>query len=53
MLEVYKRYGVSILDDNVADAYSLAQVGLALIGGNSKQITKLQQEVLDLLTKQK
>lgn len=53
MLEIYKRYGVSLLDDNIADAYALAQVGLALTGGNSKIITAIQQEVLDLLYKQK
>jgi len=52
LIETFKRYGVSILDDNVCDAYGLAQVGLALQGGNSKVTTKLQEEVLALLTKQ-
>ena len=52
MLEVYKRYGVSILDNNVNDAYCLAQVGLALWDGNSKALTKLQEETLSVLKKQ-
>lgn len=52
LIETYKRYGVSILNDNECDAYGLAQVGLALLGGNSKTTTKLQEEVLMLLKKQ-
>lgn len=52
LLSVFKRYGVTILDDNICDGYSLAQVGLALLEGNTKSITKIQQEVLDLLKKQ-
>lgn len=52
MMEIYKRYGVTIRDNNEADAYGLAQIGLALNGGNSKDITKKQQEVLDLVKKQ-
>jgi porphobilinogen deaminase len=43
---------VTLTDDNECDAYALAQVGLARMGGNSKSITKLQTEVLDLLNKQ-
>lgn len=52
LIETYKRYGVSIMNDNECDAYGLAQVGLALRGGNSKCTTKLQEEVLSLLKKQ-
>ena len=52
MMEVYKRYGVSITNDNEADAYSLAQVGLALLGGNTKTLVKFQEEVLSLLKRQ-
>lgn len=52
LLETFKRYGVTILDDNECDAYGLAQIGLALMGGNSKVTTKLQEEVLTLLKKQ-
>ena len=52
LMETYKRYGVTIMDDNENDAYGLAQIGLALHGGNSKATTKLQEEVLLLLKKQ-
>ena len=52
LIELYKRWGVTILDDNEADAYGLSQIGLALLEGNSKQIIKLQEEVLGLLRKQ-
>ena len=52
LIETYKRYGVSIMNDNECDAYGLAQVGLAMKGGNSKNLTKLQEEVLSLLKKQ-
>jgi len=53
LIETFKRYGVSILNDNECDAYGLAQIGLALLGGNSKTVTKIQEEVLSLITKQK
>lgn len=52
LLATFKRYGVTILDDNENDGYGLAQIGLALLNGNSKEITKLQEEVLLLLRKQ-
>ena len=52
MMEIFKRYGVTITNDNEADAYGLAQIGLALRGGNRKNTTKLQEEVLSLLKKQ-
>lgn len=52
MLETYKRYGVSLLDDNICDAYGLAQIGLVLKDANSKVTTKVQEEVISLLRKQ-
>jgi crossover junction endodeoxyribonuclease RuvC len=52
MLETYKKYGVSILEDNICDAYGLAQIGLALLDGNSKETTKIQKEVINILKKQ-
>ena len=51
-IETLKRWGVTILNDNEADAYGLAQIGLALLGGNSKDINQKQQEVLNLLKTQ-
>ena len=50
MLEVYKKYGVTITDDNAADAYALAKIGQALL--TNKVDNKKQQEVIDLLKKQ-
>lgn len=52
LIEVYKRYGVTILNDNESDAYSLAQCGLALMGQTSKDVPKWQQEVLEIVKKQ-
>lgn len=52
LIETYKRYGVTILDDNENDAYGLAQIGLALLKANSKVLIKKQEEVLELLQKQ-
>ena len=52
LIEVYKRWGVSILNDNECDAYALAQVGLGLLEGNVKNLTKTQKEVINLLKKQ-
>jgi crossover junction endodeoxyribonuclease RuvC len=51
MLEVYKRWGVSILDNNVCDAYALAQVAHAMINQEYKA-TKTQTEVIDLVKTQ-
>lgn len=52
MLEIYKRYGVTMDDNNVADAYALAQVGTAVVGAHRKTLTKAQQEVVTLISKQ-
>jgi len=52
LIETYKRYGITILDDNENDAYGLAQIGLALFGGNSKTLIKKQEEVLEVIKKQ-
>jgi len=51
MLETYKRFGVSILDNNICDAYGLAQAGLAATDEDYKT-TKFQDEVISLLRKQ-
>lgn len=52
LMAIYKRWGVTILDDNLADGYSLAQIGLTLKEANSVPVVKIQQEVIDLLKKQ-
>lgn len=35
MLETYKRYGESFLDNNLCDAYGLARCGVLLVGGDT------------------
>jgi len=52
LLATFKRWGVSILDDNVCDAYGLAQMGLAILGGNSKATNKVQEQDLEKFKKQ-
>lgn len=52
LMETFKRWGVTMLNDNECDAYGLSQLGLALMGGNSKQTTKIQNEVVSLIKKQ-
>lgn len=50
MLEVYKQYGVSLYDNNINDAFSLAKVGECMI--DKGKLTRPQQEVVALLKKQ-
>lgn len=52
LMEIYKQYDVTILDDNEADAFALAQVGLALLDKHTKPLNKKQEEVIELLKKQ-
>lgn len=51
MLEIYKRYGVSIMDNNLADAYGLARIAEALLN-NKIKLNKPQQEVIKVLNPQ-
>ena len=52
MLEVFKRWGVEFADDNLADAYVLAQMARSLKApiGNVK-LTQFQQEVIRQLAR--
>jgi crossover junction endodeoxyribonuclease RuvC len=50
MLEIYKRWGVSILNDNVADAYALARAAEAV--NKELKLTGPQKEVINLLRQQ-
>lgn len=52
MMEIYKQYDHTFLDDNVADAFALAAVGLATLGSPLKKVTVPQQEVINLLKTQ-
>ncbi len=51
MLETYKQYGISLLDDNLVDAHGLAQVGSAVLDQKGK-INKSQMEVVHLISSQ-
>ena len=52
MMEIYKQYNHSALDDNEADSYALAALGLAVLGKNINKLTKPQSEVVSLIKKQ-
>jgi crossover junction endodeoxyribonuclease RuvC len=45
--EVYKRWQADFEDDNVADAYVLARIGMVYLTGD--YVTSFQQEVMDKL----
>ena len=51
MLDTYKRWGVSLTNNNECDAYGLARIGLAILGGDDI-IESKQKEVVDLVKKQ-
>lgn len=51
MEAVFKRWGVTILDDNENDAYCLAQVAFAMVSDGYK-ITEKQRSVINLITSQ-
>lgn len=51
MLEVYKRYGVSIPENNINDAFGLAKIGQLMIKDDPK-IPIFQKEVINLLKNQ-
>lgn len=50
ILETYKKWNVSLINDNVCDAYGLAQIGMMLVSGSEK--TKNEHEVMKLLKPQ-
>lgn len=52
MMEIYKQYGHSALDDNEADAYALAALGAAVLGKPINKLTRPQSEVVELIKKQ-
>ena len=52
ILEAYKKFGVEGIDNNVADALFLAQIG-SIFAGFSKTKLKYQEETIELLRKQK
>lgn len=48
MLSVYKKWGFETIDDNIADAYGLAQIAQAISTGNTKY--EYEKAVLAALT---
>ena len=50
LLEVFKKYGISFDDNNLCDAWGLAQIGHCLL--NKQEVPKYQQEVINLIKKQ-
>jgi len=52
LLETYKRYKKSFDNDNLCDAYGLAQIGLAILGKNENKLISIQDEVVNLLKPQ-
>ena len=48
MMQVYKHWGVEIPNNNICDAYGLAQIGRAYVGAEAK-LLKHQQEVVAAL----
>lgn len=51
MMDVYKKYHVTLTNDNEADAYCLARIGEALLNKKIK-LSKPQKEVIKLLREQ-
>lgn len=52
MMAIYKDYGFESLDNNEADAYGLAAVGLSILEKPIKKETVPQKEVIKLLKRQ-
>jgi len=52
MMEIFKQYGHTFMEDNTADSFGLSAVGWAVLGNPLKKLTVPQQEVVDLLKKQ-
>lgn len=51
-LEIYKRWGETFDDDNLADAFGLAKIAHAVASGSVKGLNKHQIEVIDLIKNQ-
>lgn len=49
--EVYKRYNFDTNDNNLADAYCIGEVGLALVGKNEQCLTVGQRVVIQTILK--
>lgn len=52
LLETYKRYGISFIDNNLCDAFGLTQCGIALMGESKQPLQVHHKEVVKLLSSQ-
>lgn len=52
LIETFKRYDKTILNDNENDAFGLAKIGEMLLSKDTNKLPIFQQEVLKLITKQ-
>lgn len=52
MMETYKRFGVTLSNNNICDAFGLAHCALAASEKSPLKLTKAQEEVAALLKKQ-
>ena len=52
MLETYKRWNVTFMDNNLCDAHGLAQLASAAMGEKTIELNQEQREVVTLLEKQ-
>lgn len=50
--QVYKRWGIEYHNNNLADAYVLAQIGMAFLQQEDEKLPKFQQEVLKVIRKE-
>jgi len=50
LMEVYKKYDIAFVDDNLADAFSLAKIGESLYSDD--KFNKTEQEVINLIKQQ-
>ncbi len=50
LMEVYKKYNVAFVDDNIADAFSLSKIGECLLF--SHKLNNTEKEVINLIKKQ-
>lgn len=51
MMEIFKRYGETLPDNNIADSYGLSRIAEAVLD-SKVELAKPQQEVINLIKKQ-
>ncbi len=52
LLYVYKNWGITFKDHNLADAYAMAKLGMAILG-KEPELTKVQESVVRDISKKK